>query len=265
MTKLKRGENETRADIAKVFTLVELLVVIAIIAILAALLLPALQQAKEAAKVVVCQNNQKQIALAMVAYINDNKGRFVPASSNQGGVFWDDSLSDYDGRKMSVAEKRLGLWNLTKAKYPRFANIAKIYKCPSDKLKRDHPECYTKTYGVNEINGLAGINATPHGLTDMNFRSVFMTNIDNPSRTIALTAYPCKFLAMGNGLSAGFFLGKWCYSKLGAFGYGMHRAYKFNILFADFHVKLTDIRSTGSKVYSDPELKMGMWSVEGDD
>jgi prepilin-type N-terminal cleavage/methylation domain-containing protein/prepilin-type processing-associated H-X9-DG protein len=64
------------------FTLVELLVVITIIGILIALLLPAVQAAREAARLVQCANNLKQMALACLQHEEANK--FLPS----GGWCW---------------------------------------------------------------------------------------------------------------------------------------------------------------------------------
>jgi len=53
------------------FTLIELLIVIAIIAILAGMLLPALNQARDKAKSIKCQSNQKQLGVAVCQYRGD--------------------------------------------------------------------------------------------------------------------------------------------------------------------------------------------------
>lgn len=72
------AQPRRRSAAARAFTLIELLVVIAVIALLIGIILPALGQARETGRAVVCTSNLAQIAKGILTYGNDWKDRVWP-------------------------------------------------------------------------------------------------------------------------------------------------------------------------------------------
>ena len=136
-------KHRVRATIG--FTLVELLVVIAIIGVLIALLLPAVQAVRAAARRAQCQNNLRQVGIALMSF-DSAHGKFPPgkrwtgprASADTYSVAWSLLILDYLEQGATSDQIDLNVPLDHPSNLPATGQVIPVYLCPSTVRVEEH-------------------------------------------------------------------------------------------------------------------------------
>ena len=115
------------------FTLIELLVVISMIAMLIALLLPALGDARTAARRMMCTSNQRQLAVGVHAYAHDADEELPTRSNISGGLILFAVLIPHDGDITTDGERYPGGPGWA-ALHPGYVTDRNTFYCPQNTM-----------------------------------------------------------------------------------------------------------------------------------
>jgi prepilin-type N-terminal cleavage/methylation domain-containing protein len=200
------------------FTLIELLVVVAIIAVLVAVLLPALAGARERGRMLVCQTDLRQTAMADQQYLQDN-GDCFPDAMGPDKIPGHESDDCWDGK---------AFWG------QYVGGNMRVFKCPGDTNGGE-----VTSWAVNEF-------LFQHQITQATL-PLHMKDIVRPDRVIYLRSW-----RSGNPVT------RWPYlSGLGISYLSTEHMGGANYLFTDHHFAFLAFTSTPGP-YSWPEHNITM-------